>query len=95
MQLNEIIIKIPRELPMLLHKNLEDVGKDIRRQAAIRYYKQRILSMGKAADLAELTRIDFMDLLKFYGEPIFDYSKEELEEVELDSKRLEGILDAP
>lgn len=94
MQAYEIKMKVPRELPIILHKRLEDVEGDIRRQAAIRYYKQRILSLGKAADLAGLTRIEFIDLLKFSGESVFDYSPEELEEIELDSERLEGILNA-
>jgi predicted HTH domain antitoxin len=95
MQSYEIKMKVPRELPIILHKRLEDVEGDIRRQAAIRYYKQRILSLGKAADLAGLTRIEFIDLLKFCGESVFDYSTEELKEIDLDSDRLEGILNAP
>jgi len=95
MQSYEIKMKVPRELPIILHKPLEDVERDIRKQAAIRYYKQRILSLGKSADLAGLTRFEFIDLLKFCGESVFDYSTEELEEIGQDSDRLEGILNAP
>ena len=92
MQSYEIKMKVPRELPIILHKRLEEVEGDIRRQAAIRYYKKQILSLGKAADLAGITRIEFIDLLKFYGEPIFDFSAEELKEISQDAKHLGKIL---
>ena len=95
MQSYEIKLKVPRELPIILHKRPEEVEGDIRRQAAIRYYKQQILSLGKAADLAGITRIEFIDLLKFCGEPIFDFSAEELKEINQDTERLGKILDAP
>jgi len=95
MQPHVIKMKIPHELPIILHKRLEDVETDIRRQAAIRYYKQRILSLGKAADLAGFSRVEFIDFLKFCGESVFDYTTDELEEIELDSVRLEEILNVP
>jgi len=92
MQAYEIKMKVPRELLISLHKPLEDVEKDIREQAAIRYYKKRILSLGKSAALAGLTRFEFIDLLRYNGEPIFHYSKDELEEINEDSNRLEKLL---
>ncbi len=92
MQVYEIKMKVPRELLINLHKPLEDVEKDIREQAAIRYYKKRILSLGKSAALAGLTRFEFIDLLRYNGEPIFHYSKDELEEINEDSNRLEKLL---
>ena len=92
MQAYEIKMKVPHELLMNLHKPLEDVEKDIREQAAIRYYKKRILSLGKSAALAGLTRFEFIDLLRYNGEPIFHYSEHELEEINKDCNRLETIL---
>ncbi|WP_419663302.1 UPF0175 family protein [Desulfosarcina variabilis] len=70
-------------------------GDNHESNTAIRYYKQQILSLGKAADLAGITRIEFIDLLKFCGEPIFDFSAEELKEINQDTERLGKILDAP
>lgn len=94
MQFYEIKMKVPRELSIIIHKRPEEVEGDIRRQAAIRYYKQRILSLGKAAGLAGITRIEFIDLLKFCGESIFDFSTEELKEIDQDTERLGKILNA-
>jgi predicted HTH domain antitoxin len=92
MQTYEIKMKVPRELLMNLKKPLEDVEKDIREQAAIRYYKKRILSLGKSSALAGLTRFEFIDLLRYNGEPIFHYSADELAEINKDSDQLEKIL---
>ena len=92
MQSYEIKLKVPHEVLMNLHKPLEDIEKDIREQVAIRYYKKRILSLGKSASLAGLTRFEFIDLLRYNGEPIFHYYGDELEEINKDSNRLEKIL---
>lgn len=85
-------MKVPRELPLSLNKTLKDIEKDIREQAAIRYFKKRILSLGKSADLAGLTRFQFIDLLRYNGEPIFHYSADELDEIDRDSDRLGKVL---
>ncbi len=82
-------MKIPREVIVNLHKTSIEAGEDIRQQAAIRYYKKRKLSLGKAADLAGLSRFEFIDFLRFNDEPIFNYSDEELDEIEQDALDLE------
>ncbi len=92
MQTYEIRMKVPRELSLHLNKPLEGIEGDIREQAAIRYYKKRVLSLGKSAVLAGLTRFEFVDLLKYNGESIFHYSADELDEVDQDSELLGKIL---
>ncbi len=72
-------IRIPFEMLLHLHKPLNDVIEDIKRQAAIRYYTHRVLSLGKAAELAGMSRFEFIDYLRFNREPIFDYTDEEME----------------
>jgi predicted HTH domain antitoxin len=63
-----------------LHKSPGEAAEDIRCQAAIRYYKKRALSLGKA-DLAGMSRFEFIDYLRFNDEPVFEYTDEELEEI--------------
>lgn len=65
---------------------------DIQRQAAIRYYKTRRLSLGKAAELAGMSRFEFIDYLRFNHETIFDYTEDELAETHDDAAQLEDIL---
>lgn len=93
MQLEEVSIKIPREVRFQLHESLEEAGKDIKIQAAVQYYRKRKLSLGKAADLAAMTRIEFIDYLRFNNEPIFDYNDEEMAEIHSDAEQLGRILE--
>ena len=37
------------------------------------------------AELAEMGRFEFIDYLRFNNEPVFEYSDEELEEIEIDA----------
>jgi hypothetical protein len=56
MQPYEVKLEVPHEVLLNLNKSPGEAAKDIRRQAAIRYYKKRVLSLGKAADLAGMSR---------------------------------------
>lgn len=86
-------IRIPFEMSLHLHKPLNDVIEDIKRQAAIRYYTHRILSLGKAAELAGMSRFEFIDYLRFNQEPIFDYTDEEMKSMaEHDAAILQRVL---
>ena len=93
MQTHEIKFKIPHAVLINLHKSLNEIGEDIKKQAAIRYYKKRILSLGKSAELAGMSRIEFIDFLKFNDEPVFQYSDEELDEILTDTKKIKAVLD--
>ena len=86
-------IKIPFGVLINLHKSVSEAVEDIKQQAAIRYYKKRILSLGKAAELAGMNRLEFIDYLRFNNEIIFEYSDEELDEINNDSMMLERILE--
>lgn len=92
METYEVKMRVPHEVLLSLHKSFNEAGDDIRRQAAIRYYKKRVLSLGKAADLAGMTRFEFIDYLRFNDEPIFQYTDEELEEINSDTIKIGKII---
>lgn len=52
-----------------------ELTRDIRRLAAIAYFQAKKLSLGKAAELAGMNRLDFMDLLSDQGIVLFDYDE--------------------
>jgi predicted HTH domain antitoxin len=54
------------------------LAKETRRLLALRFYRERVLSLGKAARLAGLTRWEFTEFLSENDIPILDYSPEEL-----------------
>ncbi len=85
MQAYDVTIRVPYDVFINLHKSRVETAEDIRRQAAIRYYKTRTLSLGKAAELANMTRFEFIDYLRFNGEAIFDYTDEELDDMQQDA----------
>lgn len=93
MQHYELKLKVPYGVLINLHKSLDEVGDDLKKQAAIRYYKKRKLSLGKAAELAGMSRLEFIDYLKFNSEPIFQYSEQELNEIIADAEKLRKLID--
>ncbi len=92
MQPCTMTIHVPYDVFINLRKSLAEAALDIVRQAAIRYYKTRLLSLGKAAELAGMTRFEFIDYLRFNQEAIFDYTEDELAEIQDDALTLEELL---
>lgn len=54
----------------------------LRFQTALALYQQHKLSLGKAAELANYTRLDFVDKLRLENQPIFNYEVELIEQME-------------
>jgi predicted HTH domain antitoxin len=78
MKLETLEIKIPKEI--LLQVRKEELIKEIKFLIAMDMYDRGILSLSKAALLAEMTKEEFMEILSEYGVDIIKYPKEELEE---------------
>jgi predicted HTH domain antitoxin len=66
--------------------------KLLRFQTALACYRQNKLSLGKAAELAGYTRLDFIDKLRLENQPIFDYEPELIEQME---KSADALLACP
>jgi predicted HTH domain antitoxin len=54
------------------------LAEQSRQLLAMHFYRDRVLSLGKAARLAGLSHWDFIDLLSHHQIPVIDYSREEL-----------------
>ncbi len=79
-----ITLEIPQDLLAALKVGSIDLGRNIRLLAAIAYFQDKKLSLGKAAQLAGINRLEFMDVLSERGITIFDYDESVLTS-ELDS----------
>ena len=66
-----------KELPV--QATPEELEAQIRLMAALKMFELGKLSSGKAADLAGLSRVEFLEMCGRYGVPIFSYSPDELE----------------
>ncbi|MFH1908936.1 MAG: UPF0175 family protein [Chloroflexota bacterium] len=56
----------------------EVLAERSRQLLALRFYQERILSLGKAARLAGMGRWDFIEFLSDNHVPVIDHSEEEL-----------------
>jgi len=74
----KIEIEVPEELLINLKQSDEEFKKDIKLTMAIELYKKGKLSLGKAAELSGFTKIGFIDMLNYRGEPVFNYTENEI-----------------
>jgi predicted HTH domain antitoxin len=73
-----IQIELPDEVLLSLKETPESLSRVIRMAAAAKLYEFGKLSSGRAADLAGLSRVSFLQTLERYGVPIFEVTKEEV-----------------
>jgi predicted HTH domain antitoxin len=55
-------------------------------------YRKKMLSLGKAAQIAGYDKIDFISKLRIENEPIFDYDNEAMNEINENSIEAMKIL---
>ena len=78
--MERIILEIPEEVLISLKETPLELSRDIRMLAAVKYYQMGKLSSGRAAQLAGVSRISFLQALSLYGVSIFDLTPEELKQ---------------
>ena len=70
----QVLLDLPDDLLLALREQPEEVLHEVRLIAAIHYLQAKRLSLGQAARLAGIARLDFLDLLAARGIPAFDLS---------------------
>jgi len=76
--MERIVIEIPDEVLISLKETPSEFSKDMLMLSAVKLYQMGKLSSGRAAQLAGVTRVSFLQSLSKYGVPIFDLTHEEL-----------------
>jgi predicted HTH domain antitoxin len=77
----EAVINISQELYSSLSffgLTKEQIVSDSRKLLALKYFQAKFLSLGKAAELAGMSRINFIEYLSDSGIPVFDYDEDEM-----------------
>ena len=64
-----------------LKETKDEFTKDVLFLSSLLFYRKRKLSLGKAAELAGYTKVDFISKLQEEKEYIFDYSENEMDEI--------------
>jgi predicted HTH domain antitoxin len=70
----QVLLDLPDDLLLALREQPEEVLHEVRLIAAVHYLQAKRLSLGQAARLAGVSRLDFLDLLAAHGIPAFDLS---------------------
>ncbi len=81
-------IPVKESILFSLKESTEEFSQELLYLSALMLYKRRKLSLGKAAELAGHTKIDFIVKLKTENEAIFDYTDDEIDEIFNVSKQL-------
>ena len=74
-----VSMDIPDDLLLTLREQPGEFAQEMRLVAAIHYLREKRLSLGQAARLAGMNRLDFLDALAERGIPAFDLSAEDAE----------------
>ncbi len=73
-----ITFDIPEGVLAALHQAQPEFTKELRLAAAVKWYERGIVSQGRAAEIAGLSRAEFIDALGRFGVSPFQTSVEEL-----------------
>ena len=80
-------IELPDELPAALHRDAAQLGAELRLTAAVKWYEMGVLSQGKAAEVAGLSRATFIsELARFDVSPFQETADEVSTAVDLLTK---------
>ena len=85
-----VTVEVPESAFSALRRSPEEFAREMRIAAAIQWYHQELISQGKAAEIAGLTRADFLEALFHAKVPACQITALQLKE-ELESwQRLSG-----
>jgi predicted HTH domain antitoxin len=73
-----LCLELPDGAFSALHKSPDEFGKELRLAAAVKWYEMTIISQEKAAEIAGLSRVDFMDALGRFKVSPFQYSSQDV-----------------
>jgi predicted HTH domain antitoxin len=75
-----IEVLLPEDVFSALRKSPREVARDVRIAAVVEWYAEGLVSQGKAAELAGLSRPEFLDELAKRKVPVIQMTIEELKE---------------
>ena len=92
--MTSITLNFPENVFSALHKNPNEFAQEMRVAAAIKWYELELVSQGKAAEIAGLTRAEFIQALSRYQVSPFQYTEAALVS-ELNQEALARIRSRP
>jgi len=76
-----IEIELPQDIMFAMRglQKAEDIKRKLKIALAIVLLQEKTISLGKATELAEMSRVRFIELLKKYGIPAYEYREKDFE----------------
>jgi predicted HTH domain antitoxin len=71
-------IEMPEEALAGMRKDPAGFAREMRLAAAVKWYEMRLVSQGRAAEIAGVSRSEFIDALGRFGVSPFQYDAEEV-----------------
>ena len=73
-----LTIDVPEGALAGLHKDPQAFARELRLAAAVKWYELKLVSQGRAAEIAGLSRREFIDALGRFGVTPFQYGADEI-----------------
>ena len=74
----QLTVEVPEGALASLHRDPTTFVRELRLAAAVKWYEMRLVSQGRAAEIAGLSRAEFLDALSRYRVSPFQSSAEEI-----------------
>lgn len=77
----QAVIDLPEELYLSLSVSgltKEKIASESRKLLALKCFREKVLSLGRSAELSGLSKWDFIDYLNENDVPVLDYDEDEL-----------------
>lgn len=76
----QLTVEMPDDALSVLRKTPEDFARELKFSALCKWYELGLVSQGKAAHLAGLSRSEFFDVLSRYGVSPFQETQQDIDD---------------
>jgi len=80
-KIERIEVELPQDIIFAMRglQKVEDIKRKLKIALAIVLLQEKAISLGKATELAEMSRVRFIELLKRYGISAYEYREKDFE----------------
>jgi predicted HTH domain antitoxin len=79
--MSPVTVMIPDDTFATVRRAPDEVAREMRIAVAVRWYELGLVSQGKGAEIAGLTRVEFLDALSAFGVSACQESEEDIRAV--------------
>ncbi|MFN8472094.1 MAG: UPF0175 family protein [Anaerolineae bacterium] len=76
--MKDVTVKVPDDVAQAVSLTPEELAAQVRLMAALKMFELGKLSSGHAAELAGLSRVEFLEMCGRYKVSVFNYAPDEL-----------------